>query len=99
MKVSSLNGRQRISIGQITHAVYYLIRNRYKGYSPSAVSRYLKKNYDYITYTNKMGMHCEFDAEDIWQNYFLQNPIFIDTLKTWNINTIDDLIHRSCFWK
>ena len=98
MKVDNLDCNDIITIGDVTRSVQYLIRNRYDGYSSTTVARKIKKNFDFVSYTDRMGMHCEFRAKDIWHQYFLKNTIFKRTLEQFKIDTMEELIIRVRNW-
>ena len=98
MKVDKLYCNDIVTIGDITGAVQYLIRNRYSGYSSTTVTRQVKKKFDYVSYTDRMGMHCEFRANDIWYEYFLKNGIFKLALDRFGIENMEELVIRTRTW-
>ena len=98
MRVNKLDCNDIVTIGDITGAVQYLIRNRYSGYSSTTVTRNIKKSFDFVSYTDRMGMHCEFRANDIWHEYFLKNEILKTALERFEINTMEELIIRTRTW-
>ncbi len=102
------NINDKVSANEIFQAVRYLTYD-YGEYSiydtdnPMSYRNILKKlqsrfYYARVKYPSKAGFSYVFEAEEIWQNFFLKDEDFKETITHRKIESIDELIGNAFYW-